>query len=205
MAAHDTVEVKIRACETIVRYQFNDKLACAKALSAYPSAHFVQGAVHMLQRNDRMAVYGDVVAESYLCRRWLDSGLSKAQWTTIVQDVLRNENLAAVGFAHGLDHCVVLHPGTAVVSPNTMATTVEAILGAAHVDGGDAALGHMMERLGLTHALLEAVTYTLALLELLILYFGSLDLCLGPFIAVANVALADDAQSYCTSVHRFPI
>jgi len=35
-----------------------------------------------------------------------------------------------------------------------MATTVEAILGAAHVDGGDAALAQVMQSLGLTHDLL---------------------------------------------------
>lgn len=40
-----------------------------------------------------------------------------------------------------------------------MATTVEAILGAVHVDGRDAALGLVMARLGLNHALLEVVTY----------------------------------------------
>jgi len=35
-----------------------------------------------------------------------------------------------------------------------MATTVEAILGAAHIDGGDAALAQVMQSLGLTHDLL---------------------------------------------------
>lgn len=37
-----------------------------------------------------------------------------------------------------------------------MATTVEAILGAVHWDGGDEALGQVMERLGLTHSLLQS-------------------------------------------------
>jgi ribonuclease-3 len=54
--------------------------------------------------------------------------------------VLGNPNLAAVGFAHRLGDCVILNPGTLKVSAKTMATTVEAILGAAHIDGGDAAL-----------------------------------------------------------------
>jgi hypothetical protein len=37
-----------------------------------------------------------------------------------------------------------------------MAATVEAILGAVHCDGGDQALGQVMETLGLTHDLLES-------------------------------------------------
>ena len=45
------------------------------------------------------------------------------------------------------------------MSDKTMATTVEAILGAVHVDGGDAALGMVMAKLGLTHTLLDVVTY----------------------------------------------
>jgi hypothetical protein len=40
-----------------------------------------------------------------------------------------------------------------------MATTLEAILGAVHLDGGDTALTAVMQRLGLTHELLtQAVT-----------------------------------------------
>jgi len=61
----------------------------------------------------------------------------------------------AIGFAHELDRCVNLHPGTASVSARTMVTTVEAILGAAHIDGGDGALAQVVQGLGLTHDLLR--------------------------------------------------
>jgi len=36
-----------------------------------------------------------------------------------------------------------------------MATTVEAILGAAHIDGADAVLAQVVQSLGLTHDLLR--------------------------------------------------
>jgi ribonuclease-3 len=39
-----------------------------------------------------------------------------------------------------------------------MATTVEAILGAVHLDSGDSALARVLQSLGLTHPLLEMVT-----------------------------------------------
>lgn len=59
----------------------------------------------------------------------------------------------------GLDQCINLNPGTDRVSQDMMATTIEAILGAVHLDGGDDALASVMARLGLTSELL--VTFTL--------------------------------------------
>jgi ribonuclease-3 len=173
----DSLESKITTCETIVSYDFGNKLLCAMALSTFQTMGAVQGAFRMLPRNDRIAVYGDAVASSYLCRKWFDTGLQKGgsctaicdyimliftgHWDTIRQAALGNSNLATVGFAHELHCCVILNPGTATVSDKTMATTVEAILGAVHIDGGDAALAQVMESLGLTHTLLEEVTYYL--------------------------------------------
>ena len=54
-----------------------------------------------------------------------------------------------IGRLHGLDQFVKLNPGTLDVSAKTMATTVEAILGAAQEDGGEVALRAVMRRLGL--------------------------------------------------------
>lgn len=70
------------------------------------------------------------------------------------EEVLGNPNLARIGFENGLNGCINLNPGTWEVSDAMMATTVEAILGAVHLDGGDEALTTVMDRLGLTHNLL---------------------------------------------------
>ena len=81
-------------------------------------------------------------------------------WSSIVQGVASNANLDRVGRQFGLNACVNLNAGTVSVSAATMATTVEAILGAVHLDGGEEALAAVMERLGLTHELLvQAVTF----------------------------------------------
>ena len=58
---------------------------------------------------------------------------------------------------HGLELCVLLNPGTSSVSKNTMSTTIEALLAAVHIDGGDAALEQVIARLGLIPASLEEV------------------------------------------------
>ena len=123
------------------------------------------------------------------------------QWTAI-RGVMSNDNLTGVGVARGLDDCVMLNPGTTQVSSNTMATTVQAILGAVHVDDGDVALARVMVTLGLIHDLLQAVTYILALFEQLILYSNSLDLCPGPFMTALNVPLATDPRHRYTSAYH---
>ena len=47
-----------------------------------------------------------------------------------------------------------MNPGTTKVSDAMIATTVEAILGAVHLDGGDDTLKTVMQNFGLSHTLL---------------------------------------------------
>jgi hypothetical protein len=59
---------------------------------------------------------------------------------------------------HGLNDCIILHGGTPLVSTKMMATALEAIMGAVHMDGGVDALAGVMSRLGLVqHPLLPTV------------------------------------------------
>lgn len=53
---------------------------------------------------------------------------------------------------------MILNPGTATVSDKTMATTVEAILGAVHLDQGEPNFQAVLSTLGLGHEYLPAVT-----------------------------------------------
>jgi hypothetical protein len=52
-----------------------------------------------------------------------------------------------------------------------MSTTIEAILGAVHLDGGDNALSAAMANIGLTHELLNQAVTLLFLLPLFILRY----------------------------------
>ena len=77
-------------------------------------------------------------------------GLLKEGWTAMVQGDLSNKNFIQVGRLLGLDECIVLHASARnTASDKTVATAVEAILGAVHKDGGDAALDEVMTQLGL--------------------------------------------------------
>lgn len=85
---------------------------------------------------------------------------NQGQWTKAEQDLLSYVHLSEVGFAHHLDTCVVLNAGTPSVTAKIMATTVEAVLGAVYLDGGEDALGRVLETLNVTHEFLKAVTFT---------------------------------------------
>jgi dsRNA-specific ribonuclease len=72
------VETQIATFETTIPYEFDNKVLCARALSTYPTMGVIEGVLRTLPRNDRMAVYGDAVVESYFCRKWFDAGLEKS-------------------------------------------------------------------------------------------------------------------------------
>lgn len=66
---------------------------------------------------------------------------------------LGNDNLSKVGFTLKMDDSIIVNPGTQAVSNNMMATTVEAIIGAAFLDAGTNGLTvvrGIMDTLGVT-------------------------------------------------------
>lgn len=85
-------------------------------------------------------------------------------WTTIEQKLLSNDFLGAVGYANGLNECVVLNAGTTRVNPKPMATTMEALFAAVYRDAGFEALGRVLNKLGITHELLNTVMFLFPLL-----------------------------------------
>ncbi|KAF7510029.1 hypothetical protein GJ744_007133 [Endocarpon pusillum] len=141
----DAAQAKIQTGEAIIGYTFNDKRLLWQAIQTSGT-----GAV---PKNTRLAVFGDTALNKMLCSRWFALNLSKGDWTTI-RNVAQNSNLAQVGFEHGLKACVLLNDGTGDVSAKTMASTVEAILGAVDLDGGSEALMEVATRLDLVHPML---------------------------------------------------
>lgn len=78
-----------------------------------------------------------------------------AGWEILIrEEVTSNSNLAEKARAIGLQDCVILEPGNPIISDRILATTVQAIIGAVKVDGGDEAVTSLLFRIGLTHGLL---------------------------------------------------
>ena len=78
-------------------------------------------------------------------------------WSSILKETGSNVNLARVGKEHGLDKCAVLNPGTNSVSDKTVASLVQAVIGAVHQDADVAAVDAVLSRLGLVHELIKPV------------------------------------------------
>ena len=77
-----------------------------------------------------------------------DTGIERA--SDIVGRVGSNANLDRVGRLYWLDDFICRNPSQAgYISPNTMAATVEAILGAVYLDGGIDHVSQVMQTLGL--------------------------------------------------------
>lgn len=170
---------KIKKCESIIGYEFTDKRHCVDALYAFSGLYWESGRAVTVKKNDSLGVLGNLVLQHNLCEQWLKADLTKRawlvvfrltldimkyadpkvpeQWSTIQQETSSNENLAAVGRTHGLDSCVMLNPGTPSVSNKTLATTVEAIIAAVKLDGGETAVKKVLTQLKLNHKLLQVV------------------------------------------------
>ena len=69
---------KISRCEQIIGYTFLDRALAAEALNAGATSWAVQdGTFQRLAKNDRLAIYGDIVAAKSLCRPWYFAGSRK--------------------------------------------------------------------------------------------------------------------------------
>lgn len=76
-------------------------------------------------------------------------------WDTIRQTTLSNSSLGVVGMKTNLNDCVQLGHGQSPPSAKVMATTVEAVVGAVYLDGGEgglAAVRRVMLNLGIAYA-----------------------------------------------------
>lgn len=107
MHFNNHLEDKIARCELAIAYVFNSKIFCAEALNAAGDVNALYGSngtVRRLSKNDRLAVYGDIVAAQSLCRHWYYSGLGKGAFTRFSTQLLRNYYKYTVDkLARGLD------------------------------------------------------------------------------------------------------
>ena len=78
-----------------------------------------------------------------------------ASWSTAEQALFQAASLARVGFEQGLNTCVIASTNQNVTT-NMMATTVQALIGAIYIEGGEQGMAKLLTKLGLTHEYLRS-------------------------------------------------
>ncbi|KAK8134972.1 hypothetical protein PG984_006984 [Apiospora sp. TS-2023a] len=153
----------VARCENILGYRFKSKILLAEALTvelnSAPGGQFKLGTSYFyLPPNKRLALYGDSILRTYLARKWLELGPSGTGqlWSVTASDALSDQNFGRIYLKLGLGLCVTSEPpNDGKLNPDKdklpkhMATTMEAIVAAVFMDGGDEALEIVLGRMGM--------------------------------------------------------
>lgn len=73
---------KVLRCERIIGYTFRSSALCAQAINAAGDLRatcLVNGDHQQIPKNDRLAIYGNIAMNHYLCELWLNKNLEKGQ------------------------------------------------------------------------------------------------------------------------------
>jgi ribonuclease-3 len=178
------VEAKATEIESLTGYTFINKRLAVEAVQMATTriAAVYDNKIDCVIKNTRLSILGDAVLASLLCGIWLntrdrhgeadhfvpillwsltesDKVLSEAQWTQLRNDLISNAALARRGYEIGIDRVVIVGSNNPAVSGRMVATTLEAIIGAVHQDGGNDAVNQVIEHLELFDHRLLTVTF----------------------------------------------
>lgn len=70
---------KVSQCEKIIGYQFQEKRHCVEALFTYPGACLDLGSTTMIEKNDKLGIFGEIVLQSHFCQQWLNAKMSPSK------------------------------------------------------------------------------------------------------------------------------
>lgn len=79
------VEEKVKLCESIIAYTFNNKLLLCEAVQTSGACINWRGTYTPMPKNTRLAVLGDMALNMTLCRLWYPKGLDKGAITSCIQ------------------------------------------------------------------------------------------------------------------------
>ncbi|KAF2713010.1 ribonuclease III, partial [Pleomassaria siparia CBS 279.74] len=148
-----SIDSKVTQAETILGYIFTHKLLCAEAIQMSAPREYVlmAGETRFVENNKRLAVLGDTALANALCKLWYQKrDVLAAAWTELRNDILGNAGLSQRGDDLGIGSLVISSHGyNGPASAKMVATTFEALVGAVYLDGGDDAVMHVVEHLGL--------------------------------------------------------
>ncbi|KAI4206602.1 MAG: hypothetical protein LQ346_000992 [Caloplaca aetnensis] len=148
MADNDAPELnQAYECEKSLDYIFKDILLLWEALQA-DGALISRGSMPRYRAgNKRLAIVGDRVLELLLSLKWYDTYQDRLAYTTLSQSITSNKSLDLIGRRNHLDRYIILPDSAKGVASKTMTATVEAIIGAAYIDGGLEAAKTVLESL----------------------------------------------------------
>lgn len=164
----NNMDTNLEAVQDIIGYQFTERLILWEAMQAAGSMVRSAGGREFVDGNKRLAVIGDTVLQLVLAEEWYRGGTSRGilhgaytsarsvlmqaaeQFSQTLSQVASNANLDRIGRQRGLQRFVNGNPSQRqVVSPITMAATMEAILGAVYLDSNLGEVEEVMQTLGL--------------------------------------------------------
>ncbi|KAI1335344.1 hypothetical protein F5Y15DRAFT_398356 [Xylariaceae sp. FL0016] len=165
LAAH------VQRCETALDYKFRNKLLCFEALNLSLPAwipHPDNPAFYrVLPPSSHLAILGDRLIYARMATAWYRQGATQyapqamATWEQVRATLPSNANLRRIALRHRLHSVVLTEKGGGLchnISERAAGTTVEALLGAVFLDGGEECLDALMRRFGLFHSpMLEPV------------------------------------------------
>lgn len=161
-ASRSRFSANVRKCEQVLGYVFNKKLLCFEALNFSCQAWLPHpdnpSFYRLLPLSNHLAILGDKILEARMAAAWYRQNVvqyvpqSIGEWERIRCDLPSNANLRKIAIDSGLASLIFTQNGDVLgsgIGEKTAGTTVEALLGAVHIDGGDNHLDTIMDRLGL--------------------------------------------------------
>ncbi|KAL2058320.1 hypothetical protein ABVK25_001046 [Lepraria finkii] len=153
----------VRKLQNILGYKFNNAQYLWEAVQA-PGSIIRSGEIsgagtirhsagwqRFPDGNRRLAVLGDTVLKLALVEDWYKGDEVRERLSRVVSDIGSNANLDRIGRNHGLEKLINNNPSQeySEIGALTMATTVEAIIGAVYLDSGTRSVPLIMQNLGL--------------------------------------------------------
>ncbi|KAH8164792.1 hypothetical protein CIB48_g3440 [Xylaria polymorpha] len=128
---------KLVAAQQILNYEFQNKDLLYEAMQT-PGSNTASSNEHtLIEGNKRLAGVGDAVItlviklDCYMMNRPI------GEISQILQRVVSNHHFTSKCVETGLSACIHLNPSQrGVISPRTLADTLEAVIGAVYLDGG---------------------------------------------------------------------
>lgn len=137
---------KTHACEQVIGYQFHEPLLLWEALQAYNThAHLPR----YVEGNKRLAIIGDYVLDLLLALKWYPTWANRGAFSILREKVTSNDSLERTGKINKLRRFIVCPDGSFSITQRVTTATVEAIVGAAYLDGGMNAAETVAQNLGI--------------------------------------------------------